>query len=325
LMARGMVFLDQTIYVMDYTAKIYGSNLNDATIFDALNFIVASDLPGAGKAIARHESFVVALKENSVEFFYDAANPTGSPLSALPNSTIHWGCVDGGSVQDIEGKLFWVARSKQASAFVAMLDHRQHSRISTEGVERLLDDFQNPIDSFAFKDMGHLFYGFTSQGSNITLVYDLMQKIWYVWTDAKGNFWPWRSFVTSTTWTVSVQSTDDSLAANTYQIDEEFATDLGVAIPVDIYTGNYDSGSRRRDVLQRMDFIVDQQPGKLKVRYTEDDYKTWSNFREVDLNQKRPTLINCGSFRRRAWNFRWQAGLPLRVEAVELTVIPGVA
>ena len=72
-----------------------------------------------------------------------------------------------------------------------------------------------------------------------------------------------------------------------------------------------------------MDFIADQQPGVLYSRYTEDDYDTFSNFRPVDLNVKRPNLQNNGSFLRRAWNFRHTAPYPLRMQDVELTMMEG--
>jgi hypothetical protein len=76
-----------------------------------------------------------------------------------------------------------------------------------------------------------------------------------------------------------------------------------------------------------MDFIADQQSGILKIRYNDDDYAAnkWSQFREVNLNQRRPTLTKCGTFRRRAWHMRWVENLPLRLEAVELDILRGTA
>jgi len=53
---------------------------------------------------------------------------------------------------------------------------------------------------------------------------------------------------------------------------------------------------------------------------SDDDYQTWSNFREVDLSKNRPMLTNCGTFRRRAYHFRHQSNTPLRIQAVELMI-----
>jgi hypothetical protein len=327
----GLAVLDSTTYLIDFNGVIWGSPLNNAGgTWDPLNTINASALPGAGLAIARHHAWIVAFKTLSTEFFYDAGNPVGSPLSGVPNSTIEWGCMDGATVQEIEDELYWLARSRQSAAFVASLQHGQHIQVSTPGVDRLLDDVAGPYYSGAFKDGGHLFYILTAIDANLTLVYDIKQKLWYVWTDVNGNYWPWRSIATSPDSTVYMQSTNNSLTNQIFQVDEEFSGDTdgmgnSLFIPVDIYLQNYDAGTRRMKMLQRMDFIADQQPAFLYTRYSEDDYQTWSNYRAVDLNTKRPTLTDCGSFIRRAYHFRHRAPYSLRMEAVELDMKVGTA
>jgi hypothetical protein len=327
-----MVWLDFTLYVMDVAGNIWGSNLGDPTTWSSSNFIQPAAIAGVGVALAQHESLIVALKTGSIEFLYDAGNTTGSPLLPVPNSAVAWGCMDGGTVQNIENKLFWLATSAESGAFIAMLDQRQHRKISTPGVDRLLDDVSGPFYSSAMKDMGHIYYVLTAVGANITLVYDLDQSIWYLWTDQNGNYWPWFGFasVTVPEPMVTCLSLKPALVNTTYQFDEEFYSDAttftaSALFPVDIYTPNYDSGSRRSDSLQRMDFIADQQPGILKSRWNDDDYAVgkWSQFRNVDLNQRRPNLLDNGSFRRRAYHFRWLENLPLRLEAVELNILPG--
>lgn len=106
----GIVYLDNTFYVMGTTAIIYGSNLNDATTWNALNFIQAQIEPGLGKALAKTQNYVIAFKEWSTEFFYDNANPTGSPLSPVQNGFNLIGCASGGSVANLDGILFWVSQ-----------------------------------------------------------------------------------------------------------------------------------------------------------------------------------------------------------------------
>lgn len=326
----GLVVLDGTIYFLDNFSGIWGSGLNDPTTWSALNVIFAYGVPGVGIAIARHLSYVLALKSFSTEFFYDNANATGSPLLSYPNSLLEWGCIDGNTVQNIEGDLYWLAQSKQTSAFVAKLSVGHPSKVSTPGVERLLDDITGPYYSFAFRDSGHVFYGITAVGSNVTVVYDVGQNIWYLWTDVNGNYWPWMSFITSPDTTVLAQSTVPANANQIFQIDEDFTTDVdGLGgtklILTDIYTANFDGGTRKRKTLMGLDIIADQQPAILKVRYSEDDFQTYSQYREVDLNTKRPRLTNCGTFRRRAYHMRHAAPYKLRLEAAELDLLLGDA
>jgi hypothetical protein len=231
-------------------------------------------------------------------------------------------------VQNIEGEVFFLAQSGASSFYIAKLQNRQVVPVSTPGVDRILDDFSGSCASWAFKDMGHTFYGFTSFSLNVTLVYDVRESVWYLWMDQNGNYWPWGACAKALSSTVTVQSlVPGNLQTQVFEVDEEYYNDNGTLFNVDIYTPNYDSGSRRKDALKRMDFIADQQPGILQVRHNDNDFAPgkWSNFRNVDLNQKRPTLTSCGSFRRRSWHFRWYENYPLRLEAVELDILPGTA
>jgi hypothetical protein len=73
-----------------------------------------------------------------------------------------------------------------------------------------------------------------------------------------------------------------------------------------------------------MDFITDQVPGSLlTMSYSEDDYKTWSAPKLVDLGRLRPRLTARGTFRRRAVKFVHSGAYPLRLKAVELSLAPG--
>ena len=64
----GIVYLDSYFFVMDTNAVIYNSALNDPTTWDALDIITAEKEPGAGVALAKSQSYVIALKEWSTEF-----------------------------------------------------------------------------------------------------------------------------------------------------------------------------------------------------------------------------------------------------------------
>jgi hypothetical protein len=323
--ALGITALDSTIYTMDANAVVYGSALNDATTWPALSLIQANSEPGAGVYITKHHAYVVAMKEFSIEFLYDVPNPTGSPLSPVLNSAILWGCVAAGSVQLLGNRIFWLARERQGAPFVAMLDAMVPIKISTPGVDKLVGDPVGPFQSFTFRDSsGHQYYGLTDVGSVYTIVYDIDQKLWAQWNSPGFSYFPYKSIIVHSNGSVLAQSTEAANANKIYQIDEEFLVDVGGSFDWDLYTPNSDLGTRKRKTLMRIDFITDQQPGKLYSRWSEDDFRTFSQFREVDLNVKRPTLTNCGTFRRRAYHFHHNAPYALRMEAVELDVLLGV-
>jgi len=322
----GLVNLDNTVYVMDNTATIWGSNVGDATVWSGLNFIQALDEAGAGIYLAKHHSYVVALKTFSAEFFYDNQNPTGSPLDGVPNSTIHAGCVSPWTVQTLGNQLFWLACERQGAPFVVMLENMRAEKISTPGIDKILGDASGTFTSFGFRDSsGHQYYGLTLITQGITLVYDIGEKLWMQWNTAGSTYFPFTFAVVNPTGNLLLlNSTDPTLANTLYQMDEDFVTDPAGSFDVDIYTPNTDLGTRKRKVLMRMDFLADQQPAYLGVRFSDDDFKTFSQFRQIDLNQKRPNLTNCGTFRRRAYHMHHNAPYSLRLEGVELDVLLGV-
>ena len=62
----------------------------------------------------------------------------------------------------------------------------------------------------------------------------------------------------------------------------------------------------------------------LLIRHTDDDYNNWSQYRNVDLSAIRSVTYQNGSFRRRAYEFFCTDNQPLRLQACEVDVDPGV-
>jgi hypothetical protein len=318
----GNAYLDGTTYVMNADANIYGSDINDPTSWDPLNLIKAQIEPDKGVAIAKQLVYVIAFKQWSTEVFYDAANSTGSPLSPVQGAKVNAGCRHAGSVQDIDGALVWISSTRAGHVGVMAMDNLKAAVISTPAIERLLQDADfTTVRSAKGKVGGHKFYCVTVINSNITLVYDLTSSIWYQWFGMGQAYFP---FLASTfdaqQQNVWQHNTDGKL----YQLDINFYNDAGSIIEFDLYTPNYDAGSRYRKMLNIMDIIADQTNGSLlKIRSSDDDYQTWSNFRTVDLSQKRPFLTDCGTFRRRAHHLQHRSNTPLRIQAIELQMMLG--
>lgn len=340
----GIVYLDGTVYVMASNGDIVNTlNQDDPTVWDPLGIIEAQDEPDVAVALVKQLVYVVALKQWTTQFFYDAGNATGSPLAPVPGAILTYGCLSADSVQEIDGLLLWITSSKTQSPQVLLLESLQPRIVSTPPIDRLLELFTTSpsntllqIHSFAFKHAGHRFYGITARTPSITLVYDIDQKLWYQWSDYQGNYYPYFSptlnLTASNSGIISIgipyvnRIVQNWLTGNVYNIDADFIfpNDAGNIFPVDIYTPNFDAGVDRRKQLNVMRFNADQTAGsELYVRSSDDDYQTWNNFRRVDLANKRPTLTNCGSFYRRAYHFRHFANTKFRVRTVDLQMDVG--
>ena len=184
----GIVYLDGYFFVMDEDARIYNSALGDGGSWGALDFITAEKEPGGGVAIAKSQNYIIAFKEWSTEYFYDAANPTGSPLSPVDNGFTLVGCANGYSVTNLDGTLFWMSQTKQKGRSIHMMSSLQTAQISTPDVERILNaDDLATVYSYGLKIGGHAFYILTLVTSNITLAYDIISKTWSQWSSYTLN------------------------------------------------------------------------------------------------------------------------------------------
>lgn len=320
---KGSAYLDGTTYVMTATAAIQGSGINDPTSWAALNSIIAQIEPDGGVAMTKQLVYVIALKGWSTEVFYDVGNPTGSPLGVVQGAKINLGCRHQDTVREIEGALLWVCQTKEGGLGVAIMDSLKARVISTPSVDRLLQqaDFTT-VYSWTAKIIGHRFYALTIVNKNITMVYDLNSQQWFQWADANGNYLP----IIAATYTTDQQNiVQHASNGKVYKLEMTNYTDESDLITVDLYTPNYDAQTRKWKYLHNLDIIADRTTGsRLQIRKSDDDYQTWSNFREVDLGKDYPSLVNCGRFKRRAYHMRHACNTALRIKAVELGLDIGV-
>lgn len=326
---KGLAFLDGYTFVMQRffgtqvtPAVIWGSEVNSVSQpgdWDPLNFITAQTSPDSGVFLGRQLVYVVAMKQWSTEFFFDAGNTTGSPLGPAQNLRLPYGCASADSVQDITDVLFWLSNNREASNQVVMMDRAQLTVVSTPAIDRLLRDVDLSIPnvlSWHIKIDGHSFYVLSFRTDNITLAYDISQNRWEQWTDQDGNYLPIVASTRDDQGRTIVQGFNDGCL---YYASTDYTDDNGEMIPVTIITPRWDAGTSRRKNLSGMAFVGDQSQGCLmNVQVSDDDYQTWSQPRTVNLSEKFPNLINCGTFRRRAWKFTINNNLFWRLESPEL-------
>jgi hypothetical protein len=310
----GCVYLDGTMYVMDSGANIRGSDINNVATghWNAANLIVAQSEPCPAVALFKQLVYVVAFKTFSTEMFYDAGNATDSPLGAVPGQKLNYGCRDARTIAELAGVLLWVDQIREGGSSVRIMDQVTAQPCSTPQVERLLQyaDAQGyyggNLYTWTAKIDGHLFYCLTIQNLNVTLVYDISQKLWYEWTDPAGNYMPIISSTFLNGQTICQGQSDGRL----YQLSTQVGADNGVTVPVDVYTPEFDGGTHRRKVIDRMRVVGDYYPGNvLQIRVSDDNYTTWSNFRTVDMGMVDPYLVNCGTFRRRVWHIHQESAV----------------
>lgn len=180
----GIAYLNGYFVVMDEQGVIYNSAQDDPENWNALEYTSALNEPGAGKAIAKSGNYIAAFKEWSTEFFYDAQNPTESPLSPVDNGFTLVGCANGWSVANVDGSLMWIAQSKKHKGRqVYRMVGTEQEKVSTPDVERVLNaDTLATVYAWGARIDGHPCYVLSLVGSDVTIVYDTVSGAWYQWT-----------------------------------------------------------------------------------------------------------------------------------------------
>jgi hypothetical protein len=332
----GSAYLDGTIYVMDLQGRIWGTtNLNDPTAWSATNMVRASSDTDLGIALARQATYVVAFKQWSTEFFYDAGNyagtSTGSTLLPVQNAKLPVGCSAPETVRSLEDNLFWMGSSRGGAPAIFKLSRLQMTRISTPPVERLL------IQSYSAKAWttrlnGHSLYVLPLP-SGPDLVYDDTVGMWYFWSYTYTGFSPTASLPISYSASDGLQTFFQGATGGVFYNFSATSYNDGtpgvvggpnLPLVVDIITPIFDGGVQLRKTLTKLTILADQLGGGfLKVRWSDDDYKTWSNWQTVNLQDSLPQLTNLGTFRRRAFHFQHSSPTAFRMSSVDLHILLG--
>jgi len=318
---HGVAVLNKAVYLFSTQSKVAGADPDAPLAWQPLNFLFAYIEQDAPVAFARQLTHVVALKSTSIEFFRDAGNSPGSPLERVEGQHLDVGCYNGRTVQSIDGVLLWVSNTESGLRSVYSMERLRATEIASPAVRRALESLA-PTYAISFSLSGHSFYVVTDPTAGVSLVYDLSSKLWYYWNALGASYFPFIAATYVDGETRLQHETDGKI----YVFDLDAVDDAGTPIVMDIYPPQFDANTKLTKHIARMHLVADQQPGSTLLVRTNDKDQTlgeWTNWREFDLGQERPTLSNCGSFTRRFYHFRHQALTPCRLTAVELELLVG--
>ncbi len=317
----GVVSLDSTVYVMGSDGTIYGCNLQDPTTWNSMNFITADYESDAGVRLCKLQNYICALKKNTTQFFYDAGNPTGSPLSPILNATANIGCASAGSVVQMDNTLVYMSQTFQMGRSIVVLNGFSPVKISNQYVDRILNaDDLATVYAFSIKVGGHDFYVLTLKTSAITLVCDMATKEWHV-RKSGTTYFRGINYATDN----ATDFIQDELLGIVYSVSPTLYQDNAATMTVTAIGDKVDLNSNQRKFCARLDLIGDRysSTNNVTISWTDDDYQTYSTGVVVDMSTSRPGIPRMGSFRRRAHKITHTDNMPLRLEAFELTVLPG--
>lgn len=316
-------FLDRVSYLISrFSGQIVGSDVNDPYAYDPLNSIYALNTADTPVYLAEQSSHIIVFKQKSVEFFRTSGNPAGSTLASVRGMKLDIGCNAAETVQQINGVLFWRSNSGTSEDSIWMMEGLRAQDIGTPAIRRLLVGTAGG-KSMSFSISGHTFYLLRLYASGPAIVYDVETKLWYVWTAFGDNDFPFVAAVRHNTLDEVYFQHESN--GKMYRMDPFYYSDDGAEITMDIFPPEFDGGLSKGKFLSKMYVVADQEAGSsLYLRVSDDNQTTWTKWRQFDLGHTRPMLDNCGTFTKRAFQFRHIDKTPCRVRWVELELYPGV-
>jgi hypothetical protein len=319
----GAVFVDGYYVVGTPQGLLYNSNVEDPTTWQAINYIgVVSDADPL-LAIGRTINYIVTFGSHHIEFFYDAGNSPGSPFQPYQNAVIQFGVAAEDSLVQMDNTLIWMGTSKQKGYQVMAMSGQSPQIISNQYIERIINRC-NPDYAYAFsiKTSGHSLYVLTLRDLGYTLVYDFAQNGWTYWSTTENNVEGYfkGQFYTKLGTTDLLQHDSNGTI---YQFDANTYQDYGNPIAVLSRTPLVDGGNNLRKFWKQVQVVGDKIDSYALLRYTSDDYQTFSAWQNVNLNTSKSEVNRLGQGRRRAFDFLHTDNVPLRLEYFEVDVEQG--
>jgi hypothetical protein len=111
-----------------------------------------------------------------------------------------------------------------------------------------------------------------------------------------------------------------------YALDDELYEDTGtVSVPINalLRLPQWDNGNKERKTVSHAKPVGDLVDGVGLLRYTDDDYESYSKYRRVSMASQFAMVRKLGNTRRRAFEFRYTENTPLRVESIDMNFKQG--
>lgn len=333
-LAKGLVVLDGFVFVLQSAgATVFHSDLDDALSWSALATVVAEREASRGVCIEKHHDHIVVFTERTIEFFYNAANPTGSVLARRQDLMYNTGIgFVVPAVDRIEDTIYFIGNVGDNRGVYRLKDFRLE-KISNSYVDVFLTEGVN-IELNAFSCAGREWVSirpnFTTvlgpAGTNRSLVYDVDKNHW-------GQVWqfPGNLFISEVTlnsnfgFFAGVLNNGDTFSWDTitrFRGQDVDVNSNGINISMEMYTELFDADNSLGKSQMRLDLVAQASDNvgatqNFTLRWSDDDYETFTTGKVVNLLGKRRTNRG-GLFNRRAYLIEYSDIDKVWVEALDL-------
>ena len=315
------VVVDGYLFVLKAgTSDVYNSDNDNPLSWTNGDFITAEMRPDQAIRPARLNNYIIVFGSKSIEYFYDAANATGSPLSRNDSPIKSVGYI--GGFAQYGNQIYFVGEMSESESNVFMLEDFKITPVGNEATRRHLSSVSTNsytnISGSIVSCFGHDLYVMYTGMSTYTM--ELETKLWGLWGYGAGASFPitfsFQNYGASGYRNIFILDTSSS----TYRFDVTSGQDSGTNYNSVILTKNEEFNSYNQKFAHRLSLWGDQQTSSqlVGVQFTDDDYKTYSAVQYLDMSTELPCIRRMGRFRRRAYKFSYNGPLPWRVTSAEI-------
>ena len=319
------VELSGTVYIMDTSGKIWGSDLNSVSAWTATNFISANLYTDGGTGLAKDGDRIIGFGASSAEWFYNAGNATGSLLSktgrSIPVGASVGSLASIAAISSTGTVICWsvmTGRTRQ----IWMLDGGSPKKISTPMVEVLsgVTDL-TCLTSFNYSGGRYVFVSFVNS-TNYNLMYSLDTGLW---TDAAFpdamilSALPGRvgglNVVVRIAAVESVLTNGDVYSWLETSYSGSFDTPSLV-----VQIAGLDFGTDKRKIVSAMWLDADTQAsGTATLECSDDDYANFRTLGTFDMTKHEKKITRLGSHDgERAYRLTHSANTAFRARALRI-------
>lgn len=319
------VAMDGYVFTMGSDGKIWNSDINTIATIGASSYLTAQSMPDKGVSVARHKNYIVAFGETSIEFFYNAGNAIGSPLSSVKDSAMQMGAMrraSGGhqTILQAADTVYFIGTGRGGEVLgVFRLNGNAAEKVSNPAIDKACAD--SSLTGFVGTAFFHGQLNILVQGSLGVWAFCPATNFWWqlllasgeiIYSLAAANV---QGTVGDTTFFIGSNNAKPNQFAitATYQDDGAAYTATVRTEPIDVGTNNYKYWDELRIVAD-----TQSSTSNLGVAWSDDDYATTSSVRNIDLSTAANNLVRLGRARRRSYTLTHAANTPFRAERLDL-------
>lgn len=357
-LAKGGAVINETMYVGTTGGLIFSSAVEDPTSWGALDFISAELKPDNLVAIYEHSNHIAAFGTSTLEFFYDNANATGSPLSVRQDIFHNIGLADFHSAWVQINSITFVGQTPSGAMGIYRLHNFTLEKISTTDLDSL-------ITSALTNEKGRCIgSGFVSGGRefyHLTLYYESAGAVSSVTTfvhDSLGGWQEWRLAHTGIddcplmSWTKATNTrTGEGILSNgdlitvlenfnpqditeaTAYVEDGYVRDgyvvttdsTGVNIPIEIVLGQGDSATMRTKFADGLKVVCSPTNAEqnITVQWSNEGNNNYNTGKTIDLSNPKNRINRLGKYKYRNYKLSGAFSERVEIEGIEVDVVTG--